>query len=133
MKNEHSRSHPGPQFVSSSFAAPLFKGKGRSVSRQGYLLSSGVLLTEQDNKRLKNTDHRFTLVMNAQKTPQGFRASWKVESTYDFEPFAKGDVSHLPLASGFTLKLPDGLSEYLTQIGVAKAFKHSSEWQETWK
>lgn len=119
-------------FKTSKIAAPLLRGR-RSAENLGYILPSGALLTEQKNKRLKNADHRFILQAHTSKTGLGFRTTWQVQSVYDFEPFAKGDVTHLELGQGMTLKLPDGLSQYLTKIGVAKAFSHHSEWQENWK
>jgi len=57
---------------------------------------------------------------------------WGVNSVYDFEPFEKNDITDLPLTREFVLKLPDGLLHYLTTIGVAKAFKYRSTWNETW-
>lgn len=44
----------------------------------------------------------------------------------------KGYVTDIPLAKNFVLKLPDGLSHYLTKIGVASDFTYVSQWQETW-
>lgn len=87
----------------------------------------------ETNIRLKNVDHRFYLVVSTAKNGNGFFSRWKVESVYDFEPFEKNYITNIPLAEGFVLKLPDGLSHYLTKIGVAKDFKYTSEWQETWR
>jgi len=42
----------------------------------------------------------------------------------------KNLVTELALPKGSKLKIPDGLSEYLTQIDLAKAFAYFSEWQE---
>jgi len=122
-----------PHFLMSTYAQSLKKGT-RSVNKQGYLLDNGGLLVEQSNLRLKNTDHRFYLTVNTTKTTSdSFFLRWRVESLYDFESFDKNYITEIPLAKGFILKLPDGLSHYLTQIGVAKNFKYSSEWQEIWK
>ncbi|MES9944843.1 MAG: hypothetical protein ABW080_07815 [Candidatus Thiodiazotropha sp.] len=120
------------KFLNSKHAASLRQGR-RSVATQGYILSDGALLVEQSNQRLKNADHRFHLWVNTSKNAISYSSRWKVESDYDFEPFSKGYVTDIPLASGFVLKLPDGLSHYLTKIGVAKEFKYSSAWQEVWK
>lgn len=121
-------------FLKSNHASPLKPGK-RSALRQGYILNDGALLVEQSNFRLKNTDHRFHLYVNTKKGNKiGFFVSrWRVESLYDFEPFAKKYVTDIPLTNDFMLKLPDGLSHYLTKIGVAKDFKYTSDWNETWK
>ncbi len=79
-----------------------------------------------------NTDHRFILQASTLRIAQKFKTTWRVDSVYDFEPFSKGDITHLELADKLTLKLPDGLSHYLTKIGVANSFKHYSEWVEDW-
>ena len=119
-------------FLNSTYAKPLMMGK-RNVNTQGYILSNGALLVEQTNQRLKNADHRFFLKVNTTKNGVNFLSTWKVESIYDFEPFSVGNVSDIPLTKDFVLKLPDGLSHYLTKIGVAKDFKYISTWQEFWK
>ncbi len=41
-------------------------------------------------------------------------------------------MTEIPLTQEQILKLPDGLSHYLTKIGVAKDFKYIAEWHETW-
>ncbi|EGU61525.1 Cyanase [Vibrio nigripulchritudo ATCC 27043] len=120
------------KFLSSQYSKDLFRGK-RNVNSHGYLLPSGALLTEQSNMRLKNADHRFILQAQNSFSNKTFLTIWRVESLYDFEPFEKGYVTHLPLKKGMILKIPDGLSHYLTKINVAKSFSHYSEWRETWK
>lgn len=119
-------------FRNSSYSKPLMKGK-RNVNTHGYILNNGALLVEQTNQRLKNADHRFYLKVNTTKNGVNFISTWKVESIYDFEPFNKGYITDIPLAKGFVLKLPDGLSHHLTKIGVAKDFNYVSTWQEFWK
>jgi len=119
-------------FLDSIHARSLKKG-ARSVIKQGYILSNGALLVEQSNQRLKNADHRFYLVVNTTKNGNDFLSQWKVKSVYDFESFDKGFITDIPLAKDFILKLPDGLSHYLTKIGVAKDFKYISRWQDRWK
>ncbi len=120
------------EFLGSVHARNLKKG-ARSVISQGYILSNGALLAEQSNLRLKNSDHRFYLTVNTTINGDYFLSQWKVESVYDFEPFDKGFITDIPLAKGFILKLPDGLSHYLTKVGVAKNFKYISRWQDLWK
>jgi len=119
-------------FLKSIHAKSLKKGL-RSVTKQGYILSNGALLVEQSNQRLKNADHRFFLVVSTTKNGSNFLSQWKVKSLYDFEPFDKNLVTEIPLSEGFVLKLPDGLSHYLTKIGVAKDFEYMSTWQELWR
>lgn len=121
-----------PDFLQSDYALPLKRGK-RSPNRQGYIIHNGVLLAEQFNGRLKNTDNRFYLNVNTTKGSNNvFVSRWSVKSIYDYEPFEKSDITDLDLTMEFVLKLPDGLSHYLTTIGVAKAFKYSASWNETW-
>jgi len=119
-------------FLNSTHARNL-KRASRSITRQGYILNNGALLVEQSNHRLKNSDHRFYLIVNTTINGDNFLSHWKVESIYDFEPFNKNFITDIPLAKGFVLKLPDGLSNHLTKTGVAKDFKYTSRWQETWR
>ena len=121
-----------PDFLR-SIQAQRLKQSTRSPSKEGYILADGALLVEQSNHRLKNADHRFHLTIYTTKTINGFYSRWAVESQYDFEPFQKGYVTEIPLAKGFVLKLPDGLSHYLTKIGVAQDFRYVSEWHERWR
>ena len=160
-----------PGFLASPFAKALGRG-GRKLNSQGHILPGGTLLTEQDNARLKNADHRFYLQVTARKDgfmstvnwlAQGaentYRSSfsglvedltgvsdatvniddlkrlddeyslrWRVDSYYDFEAFPTTYYTPLPLRDGLVLKLPDGLSQYLTKVGVAKEFDYYSEW-----
>lgn len=111
-----------------------FRRTPRNQSTQGALLESGGLLTEQNNARLKNADNRFELQSSSRILATGkFQTRWFVTSTYDFEPFQVGHITHIPLANKI-LKVPDGLSEYLTHpaIGVAKIFNYDATWFETW-
>jgi hypothetical protein len=121
-------------FVTSPQARLLQRGM-RNVDSKGYILKDGGLLAEQSNVRLKNTDNRFFLGVSTIRNASGngFISTWSVKSTYDFEPFSVGYVTNIPLAEGFVLKLPDGLSYHLTTIGVAKDFKYTSEWREQWQ
>ncbi len=120
-------------FRNSSYAMPL-RISSRSQLLKGVLLKDGALLTEQNNSRLKNADNRFILQSQIQYLEGGKHSTrWLVESKYDFEPFRVGHVTDIPLA-GNTLKVPDGLSEYLTHshIGVAQIFYYSASWHEVW-
>ena len=113
----------------------LFRNKGRKADTEGYLVDDGVLLTEQNNKRLKNADNRFRLGSVSQPASDGaISTTWRVDSYYDFAPFAKAShVTHIPLASKKTLLLPDGLSHYMVSQGIAQEFKYYAEWREIWK
>ena len=106
---------------------------GRDVKTHGALKSGGVLMAEQNNSRLKNADHQFYLDMSVGPTANGFHSTWRVDSVYDFEPFSVGYFTLIPLSAKYTLKLPDGLSQHLTNIEVAKAFKYWASWTEHWK
>jgi len=121
------------KFLNSIYARSLKRGSSRSIVNQGYILSNGALLVEQSNQRLKNADHRFYLVVNTTKNKNHFMSQWKVNSIYDFEPFDKNFITEISLTKEFSLKLPDGLSHYLTKINVAKDFKYTSTWRDNWK
>jgi hypothetical protein len=126
-------------FVNSNEAKPLLERSGRSSDSQGVLVlqkgNKAALRAEQNNLRLKNTDHRFALNATATKQGSNFLAiNWWVFSTYDFDKFKENDFyTNIPLGVGRTLRLPDGLSEYLTKtyIGVAQVFDHEAKWQTT--
>ncbi len=122
-------------FIDSQFASNLTT-QHRPQSSKRKLLREGALLAEQDNLRLKNADNRFVLASKTTvRTDNRYLTEWSVDSTYDFEKFAVGYVTDIPLGAGRTLKLPDGLSEYLAQahIGVAKVFDYRATWLEVWK
>lgn len=102
------------------------------------MLKDGALLVEQSNQRLNNADHRFMIevhtTISKTKSKSVFFSKWTINSVYDFESFSSKDyVTDIPLSGNSVLKLPDGLSQYLTTIGVAKDFIYYSEWIETWE
>jgi hypothetical protein len=100
---------------------------------EGKMKSSGVLEAAQNNQRLHKTDGHFYLQAISKALPNKRMATiWRVESLYDFEPFEKHDYYTLIPLGSHNLKLPDGLSEYMTKIGVAKAFWYKAEWAEVW-
>lgn len=122
-----------PAFAHSSYTKAL-RSAARNQDTSGKMLVNGGLLAEQNNKRLKNADNRFVLESFTQEVQPGkFNTLWSVNSRYDFEPFSVGHVTHIPLGSNL-LKVPDGLSEYLTHphINVAQVFNYSARWTETW-
>jgi hypothetical protein len=88
-----------------------------------------------DYPRLKNANNRF--ILQSRSTIHGIsvRSVFTVRDDYSFEPFAKC------LYKGFytdfdlhltKLRVPDGLSQYLTKIGLAKDFFHVATWEENW-
>jgi hypothetical protein len=97
-------------------------------------LSDGNLLTEQSNARLKNANNRFILA--AQNTTQDAKTvstRWSVDDRYEFEPFEKSNfVTDIPLSSTQVLKVPDGLSQYMTVLKIASVFDYWAAWKETW-
>ncbi|BBA37001.1 hypothetical protein sS8_5078 [Methylocaldum marinum] len=118
------------EFRQSKYAAPL---RRMNYMTEGKMKPSGVLEAAQKNHRLHKTDGHFYLdSFNLVINGGGIKTTWSVKSIYDFEPFEKKDYyTEIPLGD-FKLILPDGLSEYMTRIGVAKVFHYSAEWQETW-
>jgi hypothetical protein len=62
-----------------------------------------------------------------------------VDDRWDFASFpeqkekGRNDVTHIPLPGGSVLKLPDGLSHYLTEQDIAAEFDYWSEWTEKWQ
>ena len=117
-------------FRSKSYAKKLTTMNYRT---EGKMKSNGVLEAAQENQRLHKTDGHFYLKAISTVIPNvGIKTIWRIDSLYDFEPFEKHDYyTHLPLGK-HTLVLSDGLSEYMTKIGVAKAFWYRAEWSEIW-
>ena len=114
----------------------------RNKDTQGGVLPDGALQAEQMNKRLHYANNRFHLQAFSQPlfSTSSTRTSrmltrWRVDDTWDYEPFEKASyVSHLPMGINreHILKIPDGLSHYMTILGIAKEFKYWAEWHEYW-
>jgi len=133
-----------PSFMRSKHFGKLSLYKGnRNSDTQGYVRDdNGVLVTEQNNKRLHYADNRFflhafsTFTKFIDKTRVHTR--WRVDSIWDYEPFGKKDdgkhISEIPMGYSreHILKLPDGLSQYMTVLGIAKVFDYWAEWYEIW-
>ncbi|MCF6325599.1 MAG: hypothetical protein L3J89_15000 [Gammaproteobacteria bacterium] len=120
-----------PDFRRSNYALSLHRGK-RSINRQGYI-HNGVLYAEQSNIRLQKSDNRFYLTANTTKISNNvFMSRWSVKNIYDFKSFEKNYITDINITKELVLKLPDGLSHYLHEIGVAKEFKYTSTWNERW-
>lgn len=119
-----------PAFMSRPYVQPLKKMNYRT---EGKMKPSGVLEAAQDDHRLHKTDGHFYLEGSFVEVRNvGIRTVWHVDSIYDFEPFEKQNYyTEIPLGNA-KLVLYDGLSEYMTQIGVAKVFHYRAEWAETW-
>ena len=101
---------------------------------EGKMKANGVLEAAQNNHRLHKTDGHFYLKATTTKlSDKKVNTVWSVDSLYDFEAFEKHDYyTHIPLGK-HKLIVSDGLSEYMTQIGVAQAFWYRAEWSELWE
>jgi hypothetical protein len=125
-------------FLNSAESRTLLASGGRSAQTHGYLKNHGkdrgYLLAEQMNERLQKANNRFVLAAHSFKLDAKLiRTRWSVDDRYEFEPFEKaGFVTNIELSSSCILKLPDGLSHYMTVLGIADAFDYSSEWSENW-
>ena len=142
-----------PKFMRSPHCAKLHKSR-RDEFTQGYVLFDGALKTEEMNKRLHYADNRFHLHAYSQafvnflpplfstsvsKTPY-MCTRWRVEETWDYQSFEKTSyasgkaITDIPMGykREHRLRLPDGLSHYMTVLGVAKEFKYWAEWSEKW-
>lgn len=119
------------EFRSKKYAKSLMKMNYRT---EGKMKSTGVLEAAQNNQRLHKTDGHFYLQALSVLLPNSdIKTTWRVDSLYDFEPFEKHDYyTHIPLGQQ-KLILSDGLSEYMTKIGVAKEFWYRAEWIEIWR
>jgi hypothetical protein len=108
------------------------QAKSRNLKSQGRVLHGGWLFTEQDNQRLQKANNRFQLTSLSQPNDAMISTTWRVDDEYVFEPFSKGFFTEINLGPKMTLKMPDGLSQYMTKLGIAKEFKHFAEWKEIW-
>jgi hypothetical protein len=107
----------------------------RNYKTQGQM-RNGLLIAEQNNERLQKSDNRFFLeCINSKMGDKKVFTRWFVENTYDFQPFEKADfITDIPIKRPeFILKMPDGLSFYMTKLGIAKEFEYRSEWSEIWE
>jgi hypothetical protein len=108
---------------------------------KGDIVGNGILMAEQNNKRLKNADNRFALysISSIQsKEPLKIKTLWQINSYWDFDSFEKQAkekknlITELPLGNNSKLQIPDGLSAYLAESGLASPFDYSTEWEEEW-
>jgi hypothetical protein len=84
-----------------------------------------------DGERLKKANNRFWVQSYSTRKGNLVTTTFVVTDCYEFEPFRKGFFTDLELF-GQRIRLDDGLSEYLTRVGVAKAFTYESTWQDEW-
>lgn len=104
-------------------------------------MGNGLLFAEQNNERLQKSDNRFYLeCINSKMGDKKVFTRWFIENTYDFKSFEyqasekKNYITAIKLKPPiYTLKLPDGLSHYMTKLGIAKEFEYRSEWGEIWE
>jgi hypothetical protein len=120
-----------PAFMAKPYAAPL---KRMNFRTEGKMKSSGVLEAAQNDHRLQKADGHFYLeAQTVAMNNAAFKTTWSVDSVYDFEPFERHDYyTEIPLGQNRMI-ISDGLSEYMTRIGVANAFSYRAEWTEIWK
>lgn len=107
--------------------------KSRNVNTQGRLLDEGWLLAEQNNQRLQKANNRFQLTSVSQRGSSLISTTWRVDDEYVFEGFKKGFVTNIVIRENMILRVPDGLSAYMVDLGVAKPFKHFAEWKDEWR
>jgi hypothetical protein len=119
-----------PEFMTKPYAKSL---KRMNYLTEGKMKYSGVLEAAQNDHRLHKADGHFYLEAKTATLCSGtMKTTWSVESIYDFEPFDKKNYySNIPLGKS-ELIVYDGLSEYMTRIGAAKAFVYRAEWTEVW-
>lgn len=117
------------------YNSKILKPTNRDSNTQGNVKPNRVLIAEQNNQRLKNTDHQFVLEVKVTSvTNEKIKLLWYVNSLWDYESYEENsnNVTELPINSekGYILKIPDGLSQYLTVLGRAYEFYYTSMWEE---
>jgi hypothetical protein len=55
-----------------------------------------------------------------------------VSSLYDFSPYPTTEYTEIPVPNAGKPKLPDGLSNYMEKLGIARRFWYTAEWTEAW-
>jgi hypothetical protein len=131
-KSIQSLNSADPRFLRSKHAHALQK-PFRDQYTQGVILPDGALQAEQNNRRLHYSDNRFHLGALTHQARQGFVTRWSVNSLYDFEPYPSQYYTVIPVPNAGMLKLPDGLSNYMEKLGIAKRFWYMAEWSEPWR
>ena len=103
-----------------------------SVTKGNVQAPDRNLIVEQNNQRLKNTDHRFYLqVKILEIANNNIRLLWYVNSVWDYASYEDANyVTELPIKKGYILKIPDGLSHHLIEVNRAKEFCYTSRWEE---
>jgi hypothetical protein len=116
------------------------KARARTAlrSQNEIRLQSGRILA--DHPRLKYADNRFILHSLTKKFTNGtFLTTWRVDNSYDFEPFVGGPTqwkiqskwSEFPYR-GYKVIIYDGLSRYLVNLNMAEEFDYYAEWTLPW-
>jgi hypothetical protein len=116
-------------FLNSKYAMPL---RNMNFRTEGKLKPGGVLEAAQSDHRLHKTDAHFYLSSVTKRAGERFSTQWSVRSVYDFEPYEKHDYYTLLPLGDFEVRIDDGLSHYMTVLGIANAFTHTSKWSEQW-
>ncbi len=100
---------------------------------------SGKMIAEQGNRRMFYADNRFIMTSKSQPVGGGFLTTFRVDNTYDFEPFQGGanwknvsKWSKFPFKGNYLI-IYDGLSQYLTVLGLAWEFDYYAEWSRFWQ
>jgi hypothetical protein len=105
----------------SSRAKRLKRAAGRDEKRDGWLLSNGYLLVEQNNARLQKA---IASCLRVRMRPFPEAASSR--------DGASTMCMNIDISGTVVLKVPDGLSHYMTTLGLAKEFVYSASWTEYW-
>ena len=121
--------------VGKIFNSKVLKPTQRDSATEGNIQAPDRnIIAEQNNKRLKNADHRFYLqVKILEIKSDNMYLLWYVKSIWDYEPYEKANhVTELTVNEemGYILRIPDGLSEYLTKVNKAKEFHYTASWKE---
>ncbi|WP_444995857.1 hypothetical protein [Aliikangiella sp. IMCC44359] len=118
------------EFRTKNYVKKLFL---MNFKTEGKMKSNGVLEAPQKNERVQKMDSHFYLKsQNTKINKSQTRTIWSIESIYDFEPFEKADYYTIIPLENFPLHLPDGLSQYMETLGIAKSFVYGTSWIEIW-
>jgi hypothetical protein len=107
----------------------------RNIDTEGRILEDGKLIAEQNNRRLKYADNRFILSAKIEQHKNNMiKLYWYVEGDYNFAsyPIDFYSVFQIDSNNDMRLRIDDGLSAYLVEIGIAEVFCYRAEWNEIW-
>ncbi len=120
-------------FLQSMHAVQVEK-KRQHVSSLGFIFNDGTMVLEQKDPRSCNIANRFRITAMTSTLGNHLMTRWRVEGTYRFESFDSHALwMELPVTPLFALKIPSGLANHLSLLGLAHPFDYFTDWAERYR